>query len=154
MATILEVFNSTPELQEIGQNNYQAIANWFNRRPVIPNPEPQPSVKKPLANVIELLSLMQAQSDVDLFSQALDFMNRQNQLGGIVEFERVATPSEFLQYLSGKGFTQNSRQAIIARLNETYPDPEWPSEVLGEPRYQSLGIRGPVTASDVQSVFN
>ena len=134
-------------------NQYDMMAAWFAVRPTIPNPDPQPSIREPFDSMLEIAGLMN-QQDVDIFIQGVTLIDSQAIVGGILNIKRSPTPQEFLGYLVGKGLSSQGQNAILNRYNQQYPDPNWPSEILDAPRWQTYGLTQAPNDSSIQNFFN
>ena len=97
--------------------NYPAIANLLNNRPLIANPDTQTEVPK-IPTIEEVVTLVKPQ---EVFA------------GGVL--------------------SQSPYDAIIAKLEETEPDPSYQSQIPGQSRAEYLGVY-PVNASQVQEALN
>lgn len=130
----------------LGQN-YPAIADLLNKRPELPNPEPQQKVPKQWTT-IGLLPLIQP-------DEAWKFYNTPKFLED-VEQACLANNRDMMMALFGitkmNGLlSQMSQEALLSALAETEPDPSWTPTILGDSRATILGLPF-VQPSDVQQV--
>lgn len=132
----------------VQSQNYPAIANQLNNRPLIVNPVTQTNVPK-IPTIEEVVTLVTPQetfaiSETRTYDRVLDAL-RQRNLTWIIGNTQTL--------LAGGVLSQSSYDAIIARLQETEPDPNYQSEIPGQSRAEVLGIY-PVTSSQVQEALN
>jgi hypothetical protein len=128
--------------------NYPAIVGLLNNRPLIANPDTQTEVPK-IPTIEEVITLVKPQevlaiSETKTYDRVLDAL-RQKNLTWIIGNTQTL--------LAGGVLSQSSYDAIIAKLEETEPDPSYQSQIPGQSRAEYLGVY-PVNASQVQEALN
>ena len=128
--------------------NYPAIANLLNNRPLIANPDTQTEVPK-IPTIEEVATLVSPQeafavSETKTYDRVLDALQQRNLTWIIGNTQTL---------LAGGVLSQSSYDAIIAKLEETEPDPSYQSQIPGQSRAEDLGVY-PVSASQVQEALN
>ncbi|MFN6560013.1 MAG: hypothetical protein RMY28_009415 [Nostoc sp. ChiSLP01] len=149
--TKITILRTELELPEYGQlvaaQNYSAIANLLNNKPLIANPVPQEEIPKQLT-LVNLFQAITPQEAVETFKipglldRVESVVNANDRVNISILFEIVKT------YIS-----QDSKDNLTNLLSLTEPDPNWQSQVVGLSRAEQLGIY-PITNSEVQEALN
>ena len=141
-----ELVYSIPELDGL---TYSRIAEWFNFRPLIDNPEPQGTVPDPVT-IPELLSLTTPERAIELmgvpaYRDAVNAYNTGNFTDALA----------YINVMHGAGvITDSERQSVLTELSKTMPNPNYQPQISGEPRYLDYGFSAPITPEMVQGWFN
>jgi hypothetical protein len=152
MTAIIDILktelNSIEYADLVKSQNYPAIADLLNNRPSIPNPVPQANVPK-IPTIEEVITLVKPQevfaiSETKTYDRVLDALRQKN-------LTLIIGNTQTL--LAGGVLSQSSYDAIIAKLEETEPDPSYQSQIPGQSRAEDLGVY-PVNASQVQEALN
>ena len=99
-------------------------------RPLVDNPDPQPSRMKPVS-ASEILGMLSQES---LANIPYDALMAAREAADANDIERLSLQ---LQVFAGKGWiTADETAAFQARLQETEPDPTWPAQVPGPCRLE------------------
>lgn len=135
----------------LGQN-YPAIADAMNARPMIDNPvteAPQVPAKPSLAQLFgaelqadqvgTLAAIEKFGNLLDMASAAIDKGDTQSIMAHIAIF--------------GSTMNANGKAALAAAVSATQPDPTWTAQIPGDSRATVLGV-APVRATDVQEAMN
>lgn len=131
------VFKSTAE-----------IAALLTHTPHVPNPDPQPNVPAPLSATTLLGSLSEA-SAVNLTAYpALERL-----YDDILAGNRAAVRLTVAMLAAAKKVQVSEAAAILAHLDETVPDPNWPAEVPGVCRIMALGNGGFADYAQINKVL-
>jgi hypothetical protein len=148
--TILQTELESSEYTVLVSNqDYPAIANLLNNKPLIDNPEPQADVPTQLS----LLALFEAITPLE---GAEFFKNYNGSFINRIEQAVNANDRQNIEALFGivKTFiSQESQNNVTALLDLTEPDPNWQPQVLGQSRAEELDIY-PVSAQEVQEALN
>ena len=137
----------------VGMNqDYQAIANWFNFRALINNPTPQGTVIDPVDDITELINLLASAEEEAAFRAGIDAIAMQQKLSGIIQFKTSPTIESLCDAMMG---VSNASKALIkARCQRTVPDPNWPPQVPGPSRAELFQVPSPVLPEHIQNFFN
>ena len=133
-------------------SDYTGIANWFNARPLINNPEPQGTVPKPVKNIFEITNLLAGPAEVATFTANVELLKLQPYLSGLVQFETSADINELCD--STQGLSDESKDAIKALCAQTILDPSYQAQIPGPARHEIYEVPGPVNAAQIQNFFN
>ena len=129
--------------------DYSQIAEWFNFQPLVDNPEPRGTVPDPVT-IPELLTLTTPERAVELmelsiYKEALAAYNSGNERDALA-FINTMHDANLI--------TTQEYKAILTELSKTIPDPNYPPQILGNPRYLEYGFTAPITPSQVQGWLN
>lgn len=139
-----------PEYQElvnVEQQDYSAIAQLLNNRPIIPNPVPQENVWK-CPQILELFAAITPQEGIELYK-----------IPNLVEDIRTAINERKRESLNAYFSMVQSlvRPASVsnlqALLNQEISDSNYQQNILGLSKAQELNIY-PVSEIDVQGALN
>lgn len=145
---ILRVELAKPEYDDlVAAQNYPAIAQLLNNKPLIPNPTPQETVWK-CPTILELFGAITPTEAVELYKipgliadirTSIDLRNKPNLEAYFSMVQSLVSPT--------------SATNLQALLNATELDHSYQSQILGVSRAEELGIY-PVSEVDVQGALN
>ena len=147
---ILQTELAKSEYQEwVEQQNYPAIAELLNSRPLIPNPVEQQTIWK-CPTIDEIMTAVTVVEAGQLYDKP-----------GLIADIRIALDSKiqarvefyFSIVLSYNLLSAESQASLQALLTDTHLDPNYRSQILGQSKSDELGIY-PVLDIDVQGALN
>ena len=151
------VIQNQPELQGL---SYAEIAAWLNERPMINNPESQPTINKPLSGVDELFQFVIGspttfQQDMNALQTCAGFLQVGKAFSEYCGIPYGGPIAEVVVLLQNPVFnlSQTTADAVQARLAQTIPDPSWQAQIPGDSRAKLLGLSGVITAEQVQEAL-
>jgi hypothetical protein len=129
------------------RHNYPAIAERLNARTIIDNPQEQGEVLVPLSltglftavEPAEAFTLIGMPGFIDLLKDSVNSSDREG-LGALLLVASAVLSPE-------------SQAGVMAKMQETMPDPSWTATIPGPSIAQAAGL-GTVTPSQVQGAMN
>ena len=130
------------------EQNYPAIADAMNARPMIDNPvteAPQVPKRPGIRDLFGAITPSEARA-LYMIPGFRDDVQEAAEAG-----DRVAL--QMYVAIAGEDLSQQSVAALAALMQQTEDDPNWSAQIPGQSRATVLGV-APVKAADVQEAMN
>ena len=136
-----------------GERDTKVIASRLNERPMIPNPVTSaPLIPRPLKDIAEVFAIVQKEptraTDMAVVVAVADMIRAGDTIGNHLGIPSTGNTRGLCLLMKESGMAQATYDAIIRRLDETYPDPSWRSEIEGASLAEQNGL-GTVTPAQV-----
>ena len=135
------------DLVNVDHQNYPAISQLLNNRPLIPNPAEQQTVWK-CPTILQLFAAITPSEAIELYK----IPGLISDIRTSIDLKNQANLQAY--FLMVEGLVGAGSQANLqALLNDVEPDPNYQLQISGQSRADELGIY-PVSDIDVQGALN